>query len=38
MKCSLETCINRDPKGLYFKAKKGEIKNFTGISDFFEQP
>ena len=28
----LETCINRDPKGLYKKAQAGEIKDFTGIS------
>src|SRR5690242_13082442 len=30
---SIETCEQRDPKGLYKKARAGEIKNFTGISD-----
>ncbi|RLG84552.1 MAG: adenylyl-sulfate kinase [Thermoprotei archaeon] len=37
-KCSLETCIKRDPKGLYKKALRGEIKHFTGISDPYEEP
>ena len=35
---SLETCEKRDPKGLYKKARAGEIKNFTGISDPYEVP
>ena len=35
---SLEVCENRDVKGLYAKARSGEIKNFTGISDPFEFP
>ncbi|HMV66263.1 MAG TPA: adenylyl-sulfate kinase [Myxococcota bacterium] len=35
---SLETCEDRDPKGLYKKARAGEIKNFTGISDPYEAP
>ena len=35
---SLETCEKRDPKGLYKKARAGEIKNFTGISDPYEAP
>lgn len=35
---SLETCIKRDPKGLYKKAISGEISNFTGISDLYEIP
>ena len=35
---SLETCEKRDPKGLYKKARSGEIKNFTGISDPYEIP
>ncbi len=35
---SLETCENRDIKGLYKKARKGEIKDFTGISAPFEAP
>ena len=37
-KCSLEECIRRDPKGLYKKALRGEIKHFTGISDPYEEP
>lgn len=35
---SLEACMDRDPKGLYQKAKDGLIKNFTGISAPFEHP
>ena len=35
---SLEICEQRDPKGLYKKARSGEIKNFTGISSPFEVP
>ena len=38
VKASLETCKKRDYKGLYEKAEKGLIKNFTGISDPFEKP
>jgi len=34
----LETCEQRDVKGLYAKARKGEIKDFTGISSPFEAP
>lgn len=34
----LEVCEARDPKGLYKKARAGEIKNFTGIDSPFEQP
>jgi adenylylsulfate kinase len=34
----LETCEMRDPKGLYKKARAGEIKDFTGISSPFEMP
>ncbi len=37
-KCSLQECIRRDPKGLYRKALRGEIKHFTGISDPYEEP
>jgi adenylyl-sulfate kinase len=37
-KCSLEECIKRDVKGMYKKAMKGEIKEFTGISDPYEEP
>ena len=35
---SLEVCEERDTKGLYKKARAGEIKNFTGISDPYEAP
>ena len=35
---SVETCENRDVKGLYKKARIGEIKDFTGISSPFEAP
>lgn len=38
VKCSLETCIQRDVKGLYKKALAGEVKAFTGISDPYEEP
>ncbi|MBE9068062.1 adenylyl-sulfate kinase [Leptolyngbya cf. ectocarpi LEGE 11479] len=34
----LEVCEERDVKGLYKKARSGEIKNFTGISDPYEEP
>ncbi len=37
-KCPVEICIERDIKGMYAKAIKGEIKNFTGISDPYEPP
>tara|TARA_B100000212_G_C27240216_1_gene475529 strand:- start:121 stop:744 length:624 start_codon:yes stop_codon:yes gene_type:complete len=36
--CSLEAAEERDPKGLYKKARSGEIKNFTGIDDPYEAP
>lgn len=36
--CSLEVLVERDPKGLYARAKRGEIANFTGISDAYETP
>ncbi len=35
---SLEICEQRDPKGLYVKARKGEIPDFTGISSPYEAP
>ena len=38
VKCSIETCKERDPKGLYERALKGEILDFTGISAPFEEP
>ena len=34
----LEVCEQRDPKGLYVKARKGEIPDFTGISSPYEAP
>lgn len=36
--CPLEVCEQRDVKGLYAKARRGEIKEFTGISSPFEEP
>ena len=36
--CSLDEAEKRDPKGLYKKARAGEIKNFTGIDDPYEAP
>lgn len=36
--CLIETCVERDVKGLYAKALAGEIKDFTGISSPFESP
>ena len=38
VKCSLEECMRRDPKGLYKRALKGEIKHMTGIDDPYEPP
>ena len=35
---SLEVCAARDPKGLYAKARSGEIEHFTGVSDPYEEP
>ena len=37
-KCSLEVCEERDVKGLYKRARNGEVKNFTGISSPYEEP
>ncbi len=34
----IEVCMQRDPKGLYEKAKAGTIKNFTGIDSPYEAP
>ncbi len=36
--CSLAVAEQRDPKGLYKKARAGEIRNFTGIDDPYEEP
>lgn len=38
VKCSIEACEKRDPKGLYKKARNHEIPNFTGISSPYEEP
>ncbi|HHT9105518.1 MAG TPA: adenylyl-sulfate kinase [Candidatus Wujingus californicus] len=38
VKCPLEVCAERDVKGLYKKALKGEIQAFTGVSDPYEEP
>jgi adenylylsulfate kinase len=38
MKASLDVCEKRDPKGLYKSARKGEIRNFTGIGSPYEVP
>lgn len=38
VKCDLGVCEQRDPKGLYKKARAGEIKEFTGISAPYEEP
>jgi adenylylsulfate kinase len=38
IKASLQTCEERDPKGLYAKARRGEITNMTGIQDPYEEP
>ena len=37
-KATLETCEARDVKGLYKKARAGEIKNYTGIDSPYEEP
>ena len=38
VKCSLDVCEARDTKGLYKKARAGEVKDFTGISAPYEEP
>ncbi|MBA0907888.1 MAG: adenylyl-sulfate kinase [Nitrosarchaeum sp.] len=38
IKCSIEKCEQRDVKGMYAKARRGEIKGFTGIDDPYEFP
>ena len=37
-KCSVAECEKRDPKGLYLRARKGEIAEFTGVSAPYEEP
>jgi adenylylsulfate kinase len=38
VKCALQECERRDPKGMYKKARAGQIKQFTGVSDIYEEP
>jgi adenylyl-sulfate kinase len=38
VRCPLDVLVKRDPKGLYAKALRGEIANFTGVSDPYEEP
>ncbi len=38
VRCPLSVCAERDPKGLYAQAYRGEILNFTGVSDPYEDP
>ena len=38
VKCDLEVAKHRDPKGLYARALRGEIKDFTGVSSPYEEP
>jgi adenylylsulfate kinase len=38
VKAKIETCKKRDHKGVYKKALKGELQNFTGVNDIYEEP
>jgi len=38
VKCDVEECKHRDVKGMYAKALRGEIKDFTGVDDPYEEP
>jgi adenylylsulfate kinase len=38
VKCPVDICMQRDIKGMYVKALRGEIKEFTGVSDPYEEP
>lgn len=38
VRCPLEVLLERDTKGMYAKALRGEMKNFTGVSDPYEEP
>jgi adenylylsulfate kinase len=38
VRASIESCKKRDTKNMYLRAETGEIKNFTGISDVYEEP
>ena len=38
VKCDIEVCKRRDPKGLYARAMRGEIPEFTGVTSPYEEP
>ena len=38
VKCDIEVCKRRDPKGLYARALRGEIPEFTGVTSPYEEP
>jgi adenylylsulfate kinase len=38
VQCTVQECIRRDVKGMYAKALRGEIQQFTGVSDPYEEP
>ncbi len=38
VRCSLEECMRRDPKGLYRRALRGEVRHMTGLDDPYEPP
>lgn len=38
VKCPIEVCMKRDPKGLYEKAVRGEVRDMTGVQDAYEEP
>ena len=38
VKADIETCKARDYKGVYEKAMKGELQNFSGVNDVYEEP
>jgi adenylylsulfate kinase len=38
VKCPVEVCAKRDVKGMYQKAMRGEIKEFTGVNDPYQEP
>jgi adenylylsulfate kinase len=38
VRCPLAVCMQRDPKGLYAKAQRGELQHLTGLSDPYEEP
>jgi adenylylsulfate kinase-like enzyme len=38
VRCAIDECKRRDPKGLYKKAERGEISGFTGVDSAYEEP